>query len=195
MSSPTFADLAERIESMQSQREHLRKKVEDEQREVRRALSHLRHARRAQRIIQKVAEELQNSTHQQISLVATRCLEIVFGKRYQLDILFEQKRGKTEARLSFRREDGLLLHPLKESSGGVADVASFALRLASVILSRPRGSRTIVLDEPMKNVRGDIYQTRVREMLEQIAEEMDLQFIINTDLELMRAGKVIKVGE
>jgi len=191
----TFDQICERIEEMISQRDHLRRKVREERKEKRRASSRLIHAKRAQRILQTIAEDLQNRTHRQISLVATRCLEIVFGDRYKLLIRFDQKRGKTEAHLLFERDDGLLLHPLKESSGGVADVAAFALRLAGILLSRPEGRRTIVLDEPFKNVRGEIYQERVREMLEQISEEMGLQFIINSDMENIQTGRIITIGE
>lgn len=148
-----------------------------------------------QQIIQGIAREIQQNVHARVSEVVTRSLQAVWGNRYAFEILFSEKRGKTEARLIFRRRDGLELDPLEESSGGVVDVAAFALRLACIVMSQPQRRRLVILDEPFKNVRGAQYQERVREMVERIAAELDFQIVLNTDLELLQTGRIINLAQ
>lgn len=124
--------------------------------------------------------------------VVSSALATVFDEPYTFHIEFEQKRGKTEARLVFMR-DGIEFNPKECSGGGVLDVAAFALRLACLILARPEARRVVVLDEPMKFVNGDENQARVGSMLLQMAEKTGFQFIIVSDDEWLKIGKVIEL--
>lgn len=159
------------------------------------AFDHLEAVKTAHQTVQTIAEEVQQTAHDNLAHVVTQCLNAVWGDVYKFKIQFEQKRGSTEARLIFERKDGLELNPMKESSGGVIDVAALALRLSCIALMRPRRRRLVVLDEPFKNVRGEHYQERVRQMLEHVCEELDFQIIINTDMPVMRTGKVIEMSK
>lgn len=160
-------------------------------RSVRRSLRAIQQARRD---VQSIAQAAQELVHSQLAGVVTRCLQAVWGESYQFRILFDEKRGRTEARFVFCRKDGLELDPLEESSGGVVDVAAFALRLVCIVMAYPRRRRLVVLDEPFKNVRGVIYQQRVREMVEQVCTELGFQVILNTDLELLQTGRIVSLG-
>jgi ABC-type sulfate/molybdate transport systems ATPase subunit len=75
----------------------------------------------------------------------------------------------------------------------VIEIAAFALRVAALILTKPNPRKLLVLDEPFKAVHVS-YLPRVRELIEVLAEEMDIQFIIITHNELLEAGKVIQLG-
>ena len=143
----------------------------------------------AQVVVQGVAQTIQQQAHARIAAVVSRCLETVFEEPYTFRIAFEQKRGKTEARLYFERE-GMEIDPLTASGGGVVDVAAFALRLSCILLSKPPLRRLIVLDEPFKFVSAD-YRARVRLMLETLAEELDLQVILVTHTTELETGTVI----
>jgi DNA repair exonuclease SbcCD ATPase subunit len=152
---------------------------------------HLQTALEAQKLIQDVAQTVQQRAHEQIARIVTRCLQAVFGKTYEFKIVFEQKRGKTEAKMVLLR-DGKERNPRRASGGSVADIASWALRLACMVFSRPRKRLLMVLDEPFKNL-SRINRERVRTMLETISQEMGVQIIMVTHEDELIAGKVIKL--
>jgi len=148
----------------------------------------------AQRIIQRVAETVQESAHRQIASVVSRCLQTVFGEdSYEFRITFEKKRGKTEARLSFVR-DGVEYDPTEATGGGVVDVAAFALRLSCLLLTRPPLRRILVMDEPFRFVSRE-YRPAVRSLLEVLAKEMKLQIVMVTHSPELACGKVIELGD
>lgn len=146
-----------------------------------------------QKISQGVAEAVQESAHKQISDIVTRCLEAVFeGEGFAFSITFEQKRGKTEAKLRLT-ENGFELDPKVGTAGGVLDVASFALRLACLVLSRPMRSRILVMDEPFKFLDRKTLP-RMASMLEVMADEMGIQIIMTTHSKILgRIGNVQEI--
>lgn len=141
----------------------------------------------AQKIIQSVAATLQQEVHARISAIVSRCLSSVFNSPYSFHIHFEQKRGKTEARIVFIR-DGEEVDPTTEAGGGVVDVAAFALRIAALILSG-NNSPTIILDEPLKFLSRN-HAARVSQLLTILSEELSLQFILVTHDTTLQVGKV-----
>jgi ABC-type sulfate/molybdate transport systems ATPase subunit len=85
---------------------------------------------------------------------------------------------------------------MEEVGGGVIDVAAFALRLACVMLSRPKSRKMLILDEPLKNVRGVENRRRVRGMLLELAERMGFQFVLNVDADAypeFALGKIVEL--
>lgn len=151
-------------------------------------------AESAQLIFQTVAKNLQEQCHKQIASIVTRCLNAVFEDPYEFKILFEQKRGKTEAKLAFTRDGILLDDPLNEVGGGVIDVASMGLRMACMLLQKPPIRRLLVMDEPFSHIRGQGNRSRARKMLLRMAEELQLQIILCTDIDDFRLGQVIDMG-
>ena len=146
----------------------------------------------ARRVIQAVAQSIQQVVHSRIASVVSRCLSSVFDEPYEFRINFVQKRGRTEAELVFIR-NGVEADPMTASGGGVIDVASFALRLACLMLTRPTPRRVIVLDEPFKFL-SEEYRGRVREMLLELSELMGIQFIMVTHLRELSSGKTVRIG-
>ncbi len=82
---------------------------------------------------------------------------------------------------------------MKASGGGVVDVASFALRLASLMLARPIPRRLIVLDEPFKFL-SEGHRGRIREMLLGLADQMKMQFVMVTHVRELECGKTVRMG-
>lgn len=146
---------------------------------------------KALQILQDIAQAIQQEMHQRIASVVSRCLESVFDEPYQFQIDFEQKSGKTVANLAFVR-DGLEIDPLTSSGGGVVDVASFALRLACLMLRKPKLRRVLILDEPFRFVSAN-YLPRVKNLIETLADEMDIQVIIVTHIKQLQIGKVVEL--
>jgi hypothetical protein len=123
----------------------------------------------------------------------SQCLAIVFPNPYLFKIEFQQKRGKTEANLYFER-NGLKIDPLRAAGHGVADVAAFVLRVASIMQRRPKPRLLIVADEPFRNVSRE-YLPRVKFMLDMLSSNLGFQFIVVTHLkELNDVSSVAEKG-
>jgi DNA repair exonuclease SbcCD ATPase subunit len=149
--------------------------------------------REAQSLIQECASVVQQKAHAQISKIVTYCLVAVFGQdeSYQFEIEFKKKRGKTEAELHFIR-NGKRFHPTAGAGGGVVEVAAFALRVAAIMLTKPKKRRLLILDEPFKMVSSD-YVGRIASMLEAMADELEFQFIIVTHNDELKVGNVVEI--
>lgn len=171
---------------------HAKRCVTEEKEHLAAASDAVQNAQEAQGILQGIAETVQNQAHQRIASVVSRCLEAVFGDNsYEFRIRFESKRGRTEANLVFVRDDEEL-EPTEASGGGVVDIASFALRVACLVLSHPQKRRLLVLDEAFRFVSAD-YLPAVREMLLTLAKEMGIQMVLVTHSPMLQVGKVIEL--
>lgn len=177
------------VQKLATQRDTLALAREKETTLLDRSRKRLDHSQQAQEVLQLLAQAVQQKAHERIAHVVSSCLSAVFDDPYTFHIEFERKRGRTEASLRFRRR-GLEVDPLTASGGGVVDVAAFALRIACLVMHRPRLSRVLVLDEPFRFVSAQ-YQEGVREMLEQISTEMKVQILLVTHQENLSAGKII----
>jgi hypothetical protein len=148
----------------------------------------------AQSIVQQVAKSLQERAHTRINSIVSLCLNAVFDEPYEFKLRFDRKRGKTEARMMFVRNGIELDDPPNQVGGGVIDVAGLALRLACLLLSYPPKRRLVVLDEPFRFLRGSEYRKRTRRMLQLLSQDKGFQFIVNSDIQEYRLGKVIEIG-
>lgn len=165
--------------------------VEKEQRALAETKEKLDDAEQARTVAQGIAAQLQQQAHRRLAGTVTKCLAAVFDDPYEFVIKFEEKRGKTEAVLQFKR-DGKVVDPLTASGGGVVDVAAFALRLSCLRLSRPPLRKLLILDEPFRFVSRD-HRPAVREMIRTLAEEAGCQFIFVTHDPELCAGKVVEL--
>jgi hypothetical protein len=157
--------------------------------------SQLNHKRllKAQKVAQHAAQSVQEKVHERIATLVSKCIRVVFpDSEYDFRIVFERKRGRTEARLCFVRDE-VEVDPTSAGGGGVVDVAAFALRIACLLLQRPAVRKVVVADEPFKFVNGEEEQERVATLLETLSQELAIQFIIVTDDSWLKIGKVIEL--
>jgi len=138
---------------------------------------------KAQLIIQAAAKATQEQLSYRISELTSLALAQVFSDPYELRVTFENKRGRTEAVLSFVESNGNEVEPMEASGGGAWDVASLALRLSLWSLQKPRSRATMVLDEPFKFLHGEDPQRRVGQMISELSKRLKVQFIIVTQEE------------
>jgi DNA repair exonuclease SbcCD ATPase subunit len=179
-----------RLNKLLSEYAHARRCVVGEKDALTTAQGELTAALQAQKLLQASAEAVQESAHKQIASVVTRCLKAVFGEdAYEFVIRFSQKRGKTEAELLFRRGE-MDIDPTSAAGGGVVDVASFALRVACLVLARPHRRRLLCLDEPFKHL-SEEYRPAVRGLIETLSTEMGIQFVIVSHDREFQIGNVI----
>lgn len=92
--------------------------------------------------------------------------------------------------------DGLTLDdPLEQAGLGVVDVASFALRLACILVAQPPKRRLVVLDEPFRHLAYELRPVAM-ELIKELAKQTKTQFVLTThfsDIPLERYGTVVRV--
>lgn len=174
---------------------YARRAARAERETLKTALTEYRNVETARAIVQETAQQIQQAAHNRIASVVSQCLSAVFNQPYEFRILFERKRGKTEAVLQFVRGK-LEIDPLGAAGGGVIDVATFGLRVAALILARPPRRRLLVLDEPFSHCKPpEILAPRICKMLEMLAEQFAIQFLLIPSIEdHYRIGKVIEIS-
>lgn len=171
---------------------HAKRRVIDEKKALATAKKQSRRSLRVQEALNTIAQKVQQEAHQQIAGLVSECLSAVYDTDYEFQIVFDRKRGKTEARMVFIHE-GKEFRPTASRGGGVIDVAAFALRLAKIMMQRPRGRRLLVLDEPFKNINGPEAQERAANMLEAFAARLKVQIVMVSDDDWLQLGKVVQI--
>jgi len=180
------------VAELEQRLDFLRRSVETDTSELGKAEQRHTDTLHAQEILQLLSKAIQQKAHEKIAGVVTNCLQAVFGDQaYTFSIQFEMKRGKTEARLIFKRGE-MEVDPISASGGGMINVAAFALRAACLVLHRPRLSPLLVLDEPFGHVSVE-YQDNVRTMLEQLSKDLGVQLVMVTHNENYATGKIIRL--
>ena len=181
-----------KVNSLLSDLRSAKRQFKEEKRELEEAKKELYYTEKAQIITQQVAQMVQQQAHKRIEGVVSKCLEAVFGNVYGFKINFKRKRGKTEARLVLLKDGHEIEDVLNADSGGVIDVAAFALRLANIILNKPTLRRIIIMDEPFRNLDAE-NRKKIRMLLEELSKEFKVQLIIVTHEEIFHIGKVIEL--
>jgi energy-coupling factor transporter ATP-binding protein EcfA2 len=142
-------------------------------------------------ISQKVAQQTQEELEFQVSALVTNALESIFPDPYEFRVEFEIKRGKTEARMFFLR-DNKEIDPITASGGGVVEVAAFALRLSAYLISADRPPAVMIMDEPFRFVSAS-YQQGVVDLLEEMSDKLGIQLILITHVSELVVGNVIQM--
>jgi DNA repair exonuclease SbcCD ATPase subunit len=145
----------------------------------------------AQIFLQDVAKETQEQIRFNIEDIVNSCLDAVFPSQYVFCVIFEIKRGKTEARMVLM--DGEKeLDAMSANGGGLIQILSFALRVALLIISKNR--KVLIFDEPFVAVSADL-EARAYEIMQKISKEMGIQVVMVSHREaaISIADKVISV--
>lgn len=131
----------------------------------------------AQSVIQNVAQLTQGELEYHVAELVTLAMAAVFENPYALGVEFVLRRGRTECDLFFTR-GGKQVDPLSASGGGAVDVAAFALRVSLWSLGLPRTRSVLILDEPLKWLKGGVLPEKGARMIKEISERLNLQIIM-----------------
>ncbi|MFX0132401.1 MAG: hypothetical protein ACFFDN_02020 [Candidatus Hodarchaeota archaeon] len=153
-------------------------KIKEYEKEIKKSKRRLISIEKAQILLQTVAKELQNTLQIHIEDIVQSALDSCFPNEYDFNIIFEIKRGQTEVNIFLQNGDDSV-DPLNEIGGGVVDIISIALRLASWSLSQT--DSVIILDEPFKFLSADL-RNFAGEMLKNLSEKLNLQIIMVTHM-------------
>lgn len=143
----------------------------------------------AQAFLQKIAQDTQSQLKFQIEDIVNLALETCFPNEYVFQLQFTIARGKTDAELVFlSQKTNRPIDPMNASGGGVVDLTSFALRIASYALEQGIDN-VIILDEPFRFISRDL-QVRAGEILKTLSEKLGLQILMVTHI-----GEMIDIAD
>ena len=137
---------------------------------------------KAQKILQEVAVNMQQSVRLHINDIMNSAIETVFDDEYRFKLDFEIKRNKTEAVFKLLDKNDNEISIVDEVGGGLIDLISFALRIALHSMQNKHArSNTIILDEPFKFFSEDLILKGVS-LLHEVSKKLEIQFIIVTHI-------------
>lgn len=131
---------------------------------------------KAQAFIQKVAQDTQSQLKFQITEIVQLALDTCWPDEKKFSLEFEIKNNRTVAQLKFI-DNGNIVDPTEEDGGGVVDVASFSLRLATWSLGKT--APIIFVDEPFKMLSVDLSE-KIADIMKELSDKLGLQFIMVT---------------
>jgi hypothetical protein len=134
----------------------------------------------AREILNNLIEQLQQNLQHNISELGTLAIETVFEDPYKLVVEFVRRRNKMECDIYFLNVDEQRVEP-KYGGGGALDIASFALRIASWSMYKPRLRNVLILDEPGKHIKGQQANLNALKMIKELSEKQGLQIIMVSD--------------
>lgn len=148
----------------------------------------------AQAVIHIVAKETQDELRYNISDVVSYGLSSVFSPAPQFEIEFISRRNKIEADM-FLVIDGERIDPVASSGGGSVDITSMTLRLSLGSMMKPKPRPIIVLDEPLKWLKGNDLPVKGAQMIKEFSRQLGYQVImVSHDPELVdSADHVIEI--
>jgi hypothetical protein len=139
---------------------------------------------RLRRFILWIGEQMEGRVKEYIEETVTLALHVGYGQKYKFVVEFNyDKRDQREVSFYFDKS-GTYLEPRKDTVGyGVVDIAAFAARIVIWYIDDDpeRAPAIMLLDEPFKNLSAK-YAPSVSEVVKQIADLMDIQFIISTHI-------------
>ena len=181
------------LDKRKSERSLVKQNMREEKGRLKHMNALLVRVQSSQQAAQEVSQIIQQQAHNKLTKVVTTCLQTVFfDEDYGFKIRFERKRNKTEAILLITNGGHEVEDPTENEGLGVLDVAAFVLQLACLMLKKPDVRKFMVLDEPFKFVSVE-YRTHVREMLEMLQREFDVQIVMVTHMEELICGKVVRI--
>ena len=187
-----LSEYKNKLTSAQGQRAYIGRQIIEKETLIDSYVDKLHSLEEAQVFLQKVAQATQEQLRVHIKDIVQLCLDSIWPGEVEFDLIYEVKRGKTEARLVFII-DGEEVDPLDADGGGLVDIASFALRIAVWTLGNT--SNTIILDEPMKHL-SDNLQPLAAEIIKELSQKLGLQVIMITHRKELTgiADKVFEVS-
>jgi len=140
----------------------------------------IQHTEKAHLIMQKAAKISQEHLAAHLSGIVTQAVQAVIQKPYEFVCEFVERRGATEADL-YLIKDGQQYDILEGTGGGLADVISFSLKLAYLLLSNV--DRVLIIDEVSRHINSPIQRRNFAEVMSRLSSEFDIQLILNTTIQ------------
>ena len=139
----------------------------------------LKHSIKALWIFNKLKKSINDSVKDRIETIVTTTLQSVYGVSYQFRLELDTSRNSINY-TPIIIKDGFPRSIEYGSGGGIADITSFAFRIALWALDGNRKCNTFIFDEPARNIGESDNLEKFSEMLTFLSSELKLQFIVIT---------------
>lgn len=136
-------------------------------------------ARRAHGLLTAFADSRREVVRAKVESIVAAAVRAVFGGGMDFKLEVSTKRGvvNMEPMVGYRSKSACEWRSVDDVGGGVADVVSFAMRLAVLTRYRPRLRKVLIADEPFKHVSAE-YLPGVAEMLRKLCDSTGFQIIV-----------------
>lgn len=129
-------------------------------------------------VIQIVAKKTQKHLEFHLSDLVSAGMASVFSDPYQLEVEFTTKRNQVETEMNFIRDDRKFIP--KKCGGGAQDIAALTLQFSINAIKNPKTRSIMLLDEPLKWLKGRDLPKLGSQMIKEISQKLDppLQIIM-----------------
>lgn len=187
-------DCRSELDKLKGRKEALLEDIGRKKKENKKLIKKINASKEAQAFIQKVAKDTQDQLSFQLSSIVSVAMQAVFEDPYQIELEFIERRNRVELDIYFVR-NGNKIDPKKASGGGAVDLAAMALRLSCWAIRNRRTRNTILMDEPLKWLKGDGLPEKGSKILKEISKKLDLQIImVSHSKELINAADKVFHG-
>jgi len=177
----TINDLRQRLERRKGRQLQIQHDLKETEKQLRINQQQLSQYERSLEIVKIVGLQTQKQLEYHLAEQVSLALAAIFDDPSELIINFQEKRGKTEAELLFKRRN-LIVPPIGFVGRGAVDVASLALRLAYWTMRQNKKTRPVLLlDEPFARLKGEVANKRALVLLNEISQELEIQIIMISD--------------
>ena len=130
-------------------------------------------------VMRKAAKLSQEHIAVHLAGIVTKAIRTSITKPYVFHIEFVERRNVTEADV-YVTLHGNRANIMESTGGGMADICSFALKVAYLLLSN--ANRVLIIDEIARHVNSPQQRKAFASVVKALSREFDIQIIITTTL-------------
>ena len=169
-----------KVINLKLKKDLLEKEVKEDQESIRKAIKQKKITSEARTILSVVSSETQKRFIEYIEQLVTMGLQTVYGDDIKFIVEHKQREDSWECVMSVKEGEGEPYFPKNETGVGVINVISLTLRVVNWSIKKPLTRPLIILDEPMGAIGKGILSERAINMIRDISNELEIQFIVNT---------------
>lgn len=171
-----IAPIRNQLEQRKGARNQIQADLKRIYREKKRSELRLKNYNDALVVVKEVGLKTQQQIEIHIGNLVTSALDFILpDNSYTFKMTFKERRDQIECDLMLEK-DGEILDPVSSVGGGVVDVISFALRMASISILKGTIRPVLLLDEPFKHLSND-KQGKAAKMLQTLSHKLGVQVI------------------
>jgi DNA repair exonuclease SbcCD ATPase subunit len=171
-------NLRQKLERLKGKKESFVSSLQNAKIRARKFRREIEATEKAQAALQMIAQETQKQIEFRISELGSFAMAAIFPDPYEIEFDFQVKRGKAVADMFFTRDEHR--RDPKSTGGGAADLGSLALRFSSHALHRPRLRPLMIMDEPLKWLKGSELPRMGAALISEFSQRMNIQIIMIT---------------
>ena len=181
-------DIRRKTDNIKGRRDEKLEELNKNEKQILSVSAELEDSLRSQKVIQKVSRDTQAQLEFRIGPPVSAALDGVFDDPYEFILRFEDRRGQSEADLTFKRNGTEYKDLMYSGGGGEVDVAAWGLWIASHSLGSTRPF--LLADEPLKFLksRNKVLEERGAMMIQETSHQLDLQVLMISHIPEQQQG-------